>query len=109
MSEIVLALTTVPSDFDAASLARTLVEQRLVACVSIVPAIRSVYAWDDDVQESAEQQLILKTTRDRVGELWAILQEQHPYELPEFLVCPVAEGNPEYLEWVRDWVAQPSA
>ena len=109
MREIVLALTTVPADFDAASLARELVEQRLVACVSILPAVRSVYAWDDELQDSAEQQLILKTTRDRLADLWAAVQEQHPYELAEFLVCPVAEGSPDYLKWVRESVAQPSA
>jgi periplasmic divalent cation tolerance protein len=109
MSEIVLALTTVPSDFDAATLARELVEQRLVACVSILPGIHSVYAWDDGVQDSAEQQLILKTTRDRLAELWAVLEAQHPYELGEFLVCQVVAGSPDYMKWLRESVAEPSA
>jgi len=101
MSEIVLALTTVPGDFDASALAQQLVHDGLAACVTILPAVQSVYAWQGEVQHDREQQLIVKTTEDRVEAVWATLKARHPYEVPEFLVIPIADGNDDYLEWIR--------
>jgi periplasmic divalent cation tolerance protein len=104
MPEIVLALTTVPHDFDASALARSLVESRVAACVTMLPGVRSVYTWQGAVQEDGEQQLVIKTTRDRVQDAWAALKARHPYDVPEFLVLSVVEGNPDYLKWVGESV-----
>jgi periplasmic divalent cation tolerance protein len=82
MSDIVLALTTLPGDFDATELAQQLVGTGLAACVSIIPGIRSVYIWQ------------------RVDPLWEVIREKHPYDVPEFLVVPVIDGSEEYLHWV---------
>jgi periplasmic divalent cation tolerance protein len=101
MPEIVVALTTVPADFDAAALARALVDARVAACVNILPAVRSVYRWQGAVEDAIEQQLVMKTTREGVEALWNALKTHHPYDVPEFVVLPVVEGNPGYLEWVR--------
>jgi periplasmic divalent cation tolerance protein len=102
MSDFVLALTTVPKDLDAASLAQDIVGSGLAACVNIVPGMKSVYVWKGVPQVSEEQQLMIKTTTDQVDPLWDLLRERHPYEVPEFLVVPVIDGSEEYLSWVQE-------
>ena len=103
-SDAVIVLTTLAADADAAGLARTLVNERLAACVNVLPAMTSFYRWQGTVEEGTEQQLIMKTTADRVAPLAARLRELHAYEVPEFLVLRVAEGSDAYLGWIRDSV-----
>lgn len=102
MSDVVVALTTLPGDFDAAQLAQEVVATGLAACVTIVPGIRSVYTWKGVPQVDQEQQLLIKTTADLVDALWGALRERHPYETPEFLVVPVIDGSEEYIRWVDE-------
>lgn len=102
---IVLVLTTVGADFDARALAHALVEARLAACVNIVPAVHSVYRWEGDVAEDGEQLLILKTSAARLGELRTALFELHPYDVPEFVVMPVAETSEAYGAWLLASIA----
>ena len=102
----VLVLTTVGSDFDAGALARSLVEQRLIACASIVDRVRSIYRWEDTVSDAGEVLLIFKTTNERVAELRAELEKLHPYEVPEFIVVPVAETSEAYGAWILESVAR---
>ena len=101
MSEFVLAMTTLPGDFDATSLAQDLVGSGLAACVNIIPGIRSVYTWDGVPQVDQEQQLLIKTTTDQVDALWDTLKPRHPYDVPEFIVVPVVDGSQDYLRWVE--------
>lgn len=101
MSDFVLAMTTLPGDFDAASLSQDIVGSGLAACVSILPGIRSVYTWKGVPQIDHEQQLIIKTTTEQVDSLWDLLRDRHPYEVPEFVVVPVIDGSEEYLKWVE--------
>jgi len=98
----VLVLTTLPADADAAVFARTLVSERLAACVNLLAPMESVYRWEGDVQRDAERQLIMKTTRARVDALWQRVRELHPYEVPEFLVLPIADGSDAYLRWLGE-------
>jgi periplasmic divalent cation tolerance protein len=98
---VVLVLTTIGAETDAAALAQTLVEERLAACVNILPVMTSVYRWKDAVEQDREQQLAIKTSADRLPALETRLRQLHPYELPEFLVLPSAGGSPAYLDWVR--------
>ena len=100
MTEIVIVLTTVADNERAEALARQIVEERLAACVNLHPVMRSFYWWNGRVERDAERQLVLKTTRDRLPALEARLRELHSYELPEFLVVPVDQGSPAYLDWV---------
>jgi periplasmic divalent cation tolerance protein len=100
MSDVVLAMTTLPGDFDSSQLAQDLVGAGLAACVSILPGIRSVYTWQGVPQVDHEQQLFIKTTSDRVDALWEAVRERHPYETPEFLVLPVIDGSEEYIRWI---------
>ena len=98
----VLVLTTLPADADAAVFARTLVSERLAACVNLLAPMESVYRWEGDVQRDTERQLIMKTTRARVDALWQRVRELHPYDVPEFLVLPVADGSDAYLRWLGE-------
>jgi len=101
MDEPVLALSTWPADLDLVPLAQDLVSAGVAACVSILPAVQSVYIWQGAVQSEREQQLLIKTTRGQVGALWQALRARHPYDVPEFIVVPIVDGNPEYLDWIR--------
>jgi len=100
MSDFVLALTTLPGDFDATALAQDLVGSGHAACVNIIPGLKSVYTWEGVPQVDQEQQLVIKTTEHQVDALWEALSERHPYDVPEFLVVPVIDGSEEYLNWV---------
>ena len=96
----VVALTTWPADQEASTLARALVTERLAACVSVLQEIESTYAWEGKLRSDRERQIIIKSTRDRVPALHQRLRELHPYEVPEFLVLPVAAGSAGYLAWL---------
>jgi periplasmic divalent cation tolerance protein len=100
----VVVLTTLGESTDAAAFARVLVADRLAACVNVLPAMTSLYRWKGSIEEDREQQLVIKTTLDRVPAIEARFQELHPYELPEFVVLSVGASN-AYLEWLRDSVA----
>lgn len=100
----VLVLTTIGADADGPALARTLVEERLAACVNVLPTMTSVYRWKGQVEQDREQQLVIKTTSDRLDPLQARVRELHTYELPEFLVIAADGGSAAYLAWVRESV-----
>jgi periplasmic divalent cation tolerance protein len=100
MTEIVLVLTTMADDDRADAVARTLVEERLAACVNAHGPMWSTYRWKGHVERDAERQLVIKTTRDRLPDLERRLRALHTYELPEFLVLSIASGSADYLDWV---------
>lgn len=103
VSTVSIVLTTIGADADAASIAKTLVDERLAACVNILPPMTSVYRWQGNVEQDREQQMVIKTTSDRVEALHARLRQLHPYELPEFLVL-AASGSDAYQAWVGESV-----
>jgi periplasmic divalent cation tolerance protein len=98
----VIVLTTVGADFDARSLARELIEQRLAACVNVVPSVISIYRWQGRVEEEGEQLLVIKTVDANVDALRAALFASHPYEVPEFVVLPVASTSEAYGAWLLE-------
>jgi periplasmic divalent cation tolerance protein len=98
----VLVLTTAPDDDRAALWARTLVDERLAACVNIHGPMMSFYRWKGMVEHDTERQVVIKTTRARVPGVLGRLRELHSYELPEFLVIAIESGSDEYLKWVVD-------
>ena len=100
--DYLIVLTTWPADGDAEAFARTLVEEHLAACVNLTPPLTSVYRWQGSVEQAAERQVIIKTTRARLEALKARLHDLHSYEVPEFLVLPVKEGSDAYLAWISD-------
>jgi periplasmic divalent cation tolerance protein len=100
--QFVLVLTTLPADGDAEALARALVDERLAACVNILPPMRSIYTWKGATEHADERQLLIKTATHRVKALETRLRDLHPYDVPEFLVISILEGSGDYLSWVAD-------
>ena len=101
MNEYRLVLTTVPDEELGRRLARTLVEERLAACVNVGPAVTSFYWWDKKLVEDGERMVFIKTRAAILDRLEARLKELHPYEVPEFISLPIASGSPEYLGWLE--------
>lgn len=101
-SEPVVCFSTVDSEKEAKKIARALVEGRLAACVNIVPKLTSVYEWEEKICEETELLLVIKTRQERLTELKAVLEELHPYDVPELIVCPVIDGLKDYLNWVME-------
>lgn len=100
MNEVLLVLTNVPDEATGVAIARRLVDDRLSACVNLLPAVRSIYRWQGAAEETAETTLLIKTTQQRYHDVEAAIRAQHPYELPEIIALPVAAGLPAYLAWV---------
>lgn len=100
MEQALLVLTNVADIASARLLARALVEQRLAACVNMLPAVQSVYRWNGAVEEAAEVTLLVKTTAARYPELEQAIRLLHPYDLPELIALPISAGLPPYLAWI---------
>ncbi len=98
--EFVVALTTLGSPDQAKVLVRRLVEERVVACGTILPRATSVYRWRGQVTEEEEVVVLLKTAKSRWPALEAAVKAQHPYEVPELLALPVTAGLDRYLDWM---------
>jgi len=99
-SEHRVVLCTVPSEEVGASLARTLVDERLVACVNILPGVRSIYRFKGVVEDDRELLLLLKTSSARYPQLERRIRELHPYEVCEVIALDVAAGSQPYLDWL---------
>ena len=99
--EVRVGFITAPDAETGIRIARALVEERLAACVNLVPGIRSIYRWEGAVEEDAEVLLVVKTRADRAGDLASRVAELHPYDLPELVLLPAVGGSPAYLDWVR--------
>jgi periplasmic divalent cation tolerance protein len=99
----VIILTTLGASADAPAFARVLVNDRLAACVNVLPPMTSVYRWKGAIEEDREQQLVIKTTSDRVAAIETRFRELHPYELPEFLVLS-ATASASYFAWLGESV-----
>lgn len=100
-AEPLLALSTAPDEACARDLARALVERRIAGCVNWTP-VRSAYRWEGAVQEEGEALLLIKTDRAQLDELRRVLDELHPYELPELIAVPIGDGSAAYLRWLRE-------
>jgi periplasmic divalent cation tolerance protein len=103
---LALVLVTAPDAAVAAALGRTLVEESLAACATVIPGVTSIYRWAGAVQVEAEAQVLLKTRRALVPELFRRAAELHPYDVPELLAVP-AEASAAYEGWVREMTAAP--
>ncbi len=100
----VIVLTTLPVDADTSTFCRTLVGERLAACANVLAPMTSIYAWEGHIAEEQERQVVLKTSKDSVPALWDRIRELHPYDVPEFVVLPIVDGNEAYLRWIGESV-----
>jgi periplasmic divalent cation tolerance protein len=107
IDNVLIVLTNCPDAEVADRIARTLVEQKLAACVNRLPAVDSVYRWQGAVERAVEVPLLIKTTRERLPEVQEAIRALHPYEVPEIIAIPVVAGLPAYLRWVVDETQPP--
>ncbi len=98
---VLLCYCTCPDTASAQTLADALVGEGLAACVNQLPGVRSTYRWQGKVMTESEVLLLIKTTETRFAALKERLLALHPYEVPELIAVPVAQGHAAYLDWVR--------
>src|SRR5271166_3607915 len=100
MTDKRLILTTAGSEKEAQTIARSLVERRLAACVNIIPQVSSIYRWEGKVEEAREWLLIVKTTAAAFEKVRDAISELHSYELPECICLAIEDGSSGYLQWI---------
>jgi len=103
-TDVVVVLTTVATEEDAAHLATDLVSRRLAACVNVVPGVRSIYRWQGALHDDRELLLLVKTTRERRDETMAAIAERHPYDVPEVVALDADAVSATYASWLGDAV-----
>ena len=101
MTDKIVVFSTASSAEEAEKIARVLVEERLAACVNVLPGARSVYRWKGAIESSAEWVLIIKSSRERFDRLRARLEKVHSYEVPEVVALAVVDGSSNYLNWLE--------
>jgi periplasmic divalent cation tolerance protein len=102
MSEYIVILVTASTEQEAETIAEDLVASRLAACGNIVPGIRSIFQWKDEVQKEEETLLILKSRSELFGRIEKRVRELHSYEVPEIVALPILEGSQPYLAWLSE-------
>ena len=99
---VIAVLTNLPDSESAFNLARELVQLRLAACVNVLPAATSFYRWNSQIEQAAEVPVLIKSTRERYGELERAIRERHPYEPPrDHFLERSSQGLPDYLAWIE--------
>jgi periplasmic divalent cation tolerance protein len=102
--DIVVFVTTADEE-NAAAIGRALVEERLAACANLVGPIRSIYRWQDTVEDAAEHLLIIKTRARLYAALEARIKQLHPYQVPEIIAVKIEKGSAQYLDWIHESTA----
>ncbi|XP_076441800.1 protein CutA homolog [Babylonia areolata] len=97
-----MAFVTVPNMEVAKKLSHGLVQNKLVACVNIIPGITSVYEWENKVEEDGELLLMMKTMTSKITEVSEYVRNNHPYDVAEVISSKIDNGNPPYLQWISD-------
>ena len=109
MTDKIIVLTTCSSEAEASEIALYLVEQRLAACVNILPRAQSIYRWKEKIEESTECLMVIKSRRDLFTSLRHQIQKLHSYEVPEVIAVPVVDGSETYLGWLDGQLANPES
>ncbi|MBW9140385.1 MAG: divalent-cation tolerance protein CutA [Candidatus Aramenus sp.] len=100
----VVVLSTVPEMGTGKKIAKALVDERLAACVNLVPYVKSFYVWEGKTVEDDEGLLIIKTDKESLEKVIKRVKELHPYTLPEVISIDISGGLPEYLKWIVESV-----
>lgn len=103
---VMVILTTVPDQPVAERLAGRLVETKLAACVNILGPVTSVYTWKGQIERDTEYQLLIKAPATLYSAVERLIQQEHPYELPEILALGVSRGLSSYIEWINSCTKQ---
>ncbi|MGV0952379.1 MAG: divalent-cation tolerance protein CutA [Azonexus sp.] len=105
--QTLLVLTNCPDEESANAIALALVEERLAACVNILPRVQSIYRWEGVVESATEIPLLIKATAANYSALETAIRDRHPYTVPEIIALPVERGLPAYLDWIASETTQP--
>ena len=98
--DYIVLLTTVSDSEEAHKIAEVLLNQRMAACVSIVPGVSSLFWWHEKLDSAQESLLIVKTKALLLNQIVTLVRKIHSYEVPEIIALPIIGGNPDYLEWI---------
>ena len=101
MNKGIVVCVTVPCE-KANGLARTILKEKVAACVNIIPGIESLFWWEEKIDEAKETLLLIKTQNQLFDSLVAVIKENHPYTVPEIVALEMDRVNPEYLRWIRE-------
>jgi len=93
---------TAPNIDEASNIGRALVDERLVACVNIIEGVRSIYRWEDKIEDEKEVVLIMKTTENNVDAVTNKIKSMHSYDCPCVVALEISGGNQSFLQWVAD-------
>lgn len=104
--EALVVYITAPNEEEAAKIAKALVEERLAACVNIVPEIRSIYSWQGKIEDEKEVLMIVKTRLRLFKALQTRVKELHSYTVPEIIAMPIVDGSEEYISWLKEVTTQ---
>ena len=96
-----LIFCSVPNQATADKITRLLLEQQLVACVNIFPAVQSVYRWQGKIESADELLLMMKSEQHCYHAIESLIVSQHPYEIPEVIAVSIEQGLPSYLQWIH--------
>jgi periplasmic divalent cation tolerance protein len=99
-------LCTFPNQDTAQRVGRALVEEKLAACVNVLPHVQSIYRWEGKVESAEEVLAVVKTTEEAYERLETRLKALHPYDVPEIIAIPVERGDAAYVNWVRQMTAE---
>jgi len=104
--EALIIYITAPNEEEGSRIARALVEERLAGCVNIVKTIRSIYRWQENIEDDTETLMIVKTQKRLFESLENRVRELHSYTVPEIIAVPVVEGSRAYLKWLEEVTGQ---
>ncbi len=97
---VLIYITTSDAE-EAKRIGRRILKERLAACANILEKVQSVYWWNGKLEESGEALLLLKSKKNKVKEIIAMVKKLHSYENPAILALPILEGSEEYLQWIE--------
>ena len=106
MKNPIVILTTASTNTEADQIANKLVQERLAACVNIIPNIKSIYRWKDKISTDSEFLLIIKTMKSVENKVIQCIKKHHSYDTPEIISFPITGGDKRYLDWMYDSVVQ---
>ena len=93
---------SVPNEFTADLIATTLIDEKLAACINVLPKMKSIYRWEDSIQRDEELLMIIKTQSSKFNIIEQKIKELHEYSLPEIIAVPIIAGSSEYIQWINN-------
>ena len=98
--DIIVIYCTVPDKKVARNITKILMKHKLAACVSMVDRVNSVFSWDGEICEEKEVLMMIKTRRANYAKIKLVIEDLHPYEVPEVIALPVVDCSEDYLKWL---------